>query len=278
MEGNIPFKDGTKETTIELFDKLLQNEKIHTIYNIEIEAVVRDEENELFKIETGTKSFHAKSIIVAIGKMGKPNKPSYKIPLSIKKLVNFNLDSCTKGENILVVGGGNSAAEYAYDLADDGNTTTLIYRKPTFTRLNPENQKILDEYSASKKLNIIMAKDVVSLDDENGKVKANLDDDTSQIYDRVVYAIGGTTPVDFLKKCGIVLDDNNQPIYDEHNRTAVACMYVAGDISSKSGGSIAIALNQAYNIINSYLRRNGKMYSYTDKVKEFFEKHPEDVK
>ena len=61
--------------------------------------------------------------------MGKPNKPNYKIPLEIQKNVNFNLDNCSKNEKILVVGGGNSAAEYAYSLALDDNIVTIAYRK-----------------------------------------------------------------------------------------------------------------------------------------------------
>jgi thioredoxin reductase (NADPH) len=59
--------------------------------------------------------------VVAIGSMGKPNKPDYKIPPKLKSVVNFNTDKCSTNENILVVGGGNSASEYAYALVDDGN-------------------------------------------------------------------------------------------------------------------------------------------------------------
>ena len=76
--------------------------------------------------------------------MGKPNKPSYKIPLSIRPLINFNLDKCSQGEKILVVGGGNSAAEYAYELAEQNNQVTLVYRKDKFSCLNPDNESILN--------------------------------------------------------------------------------------------------------------------------------------
>lgn len=275
IEGNIPFMDGTKESTLNFFDQLLDQEKIEALFNTEVEKIERNEEEDLFLITTAMQGFKAKAIVIAIGKMGKPNMPNYKIPPSIKDLINFNLDKCSENEKILVVGGGNSAAEYAYELADENNTVTLVYRKPEFSRLNPENEDILYQYNGQEKLRLRMGTDIESLENENGKVKVNFDDGYYTIYDRVIYAIGGTSPIDFLKKVGIELDENGKPIYDEHYRTNVSCMYVAGDIAFNTGGSIAAALNHGYHIVNSYLRRTGKIYAHTDKVEEFFNNNPE---
>ncbi|WP_419771017.1 MAG: NAD(P)-binding domain-containing protein [Candidatus Marinarcus sp.] len=273
IEGNIPFMDGTKESTLDFFDQLLDEEKIDTAFNTEVESIVRNEE-ELFLITTATQSFKATAVVIAIGKMGKPNMPSYKIPPSIKEYVNFNLDKCSTGEKILVVGGGNSAAEYAYELADEGNNITLVYRKNEFSRLNPENENILRAYNGQEKLRLRMNTDIESVENEHGKIRVNFNDGYFTIYDRIIYAIGGTSPVDFLKKCGIALDEDNKPIYDEHYRTNIHCMYVAGDIAFNTGGSIAAALNHGYHIVNSFMRRSGKIYAYTDKVAEFIKKHP----
>ena len=44
-----------------------------------------------------------------------------------------------------------------------------------------------------------MNTDIESLENEDGKVKVTFNDGFSVIYDRIIYAIGGTTPVDFLK-------------------------------------------------------------------------------
>ncbi|MFT7003488.1 MAG: thioredoxin reductase (NADPH) [Sulfurimonas sp.] len=275
IEGNVPFMDGTKESTLDFFDRLLDEEKIDTAFNTEVESVVRDEKEGVFLITTPTKGFKAKSVVVTIGKMGKPNKPSYKIPISLKDRINYNLDKCSTGEKILVVGGGNSASEYAYELADEANIVTLVYRKAEFSRLNPENEHILKEYEGQEKLRLRMNTDIVSLENNSGKVQVNFNDGYYTIYDRIIYAIGGTTPVDFLKKCGIALDDENRPIHDEHYRTNVSCMYLAGDIAVNTGGSIAAALNHAYHIVNSIMRRTGKIYARTDKVEEFFEKNPQ---
>ena len=275
IEGNIPFIDGTKETTLDFFDKLLDEEKIDTLFNTEVENITRNEEEDCFTISTASQSIRARGVVVAIGKMGKPNKPSYKIPASIKANINYNLDKCSRNEKILVVGGGNSAAEYAYDLADENNNVTLVYRKDSFSRLNPENEDILFQYNGQEKLRLRMNTDIESIENEKGLIRVNFNDGFHTIYDRIIYAIGGTSPVDFLKKCGLDLDEDGNPSYDEHYRTNISCMYIAGDIAFKSGGSIAYALNHGYHIVNSFMRRTGKIYAHTTQVSKFFEKNIE---
>lgn len=100
--------------------------------------------------------------------------------------------------------GGNSAVEYAIELSKTNNVT-LNYRKDTFSRLNDINLKLIHEYNGQEKLRLRLGMDIVSVENKNGLVKVNFTDGYYTIYDRVVYAIGGTTPVDFLKKCGITI-------------------------------------------------------------------------
>ena len=264
LQGNVSFFDGTKETTLDYFDDLLDTEKIDSMFNTEVEKIERVDE--LLHIHTSAGLVKSKNAVISIGKMGKPNKPSYKIPPSIKANVNFNLDKCSSNEKILVVGGGNSAAEYAYDLADQNNNVTMVYRKAEFSRLNETNEEILNKYHGEEKLRLRMNTDIESLENESGKVKVNFNDGFSVVYDRVIYAIGGTTPVDFLKSCGVEVNENNQPIFDEHQETSAKCVYVAGDIAFKSGGSIAIALNHGYHIVNNIIRKRGRIFSHTEKV------------
>ena len=264
LQGNVDFYDGTKETTLDYFNDLLDSDKIDSSFNTEVEKIVR--ENEFLLIHTSVGVITTRNAVIAIGKMGKPNKPSYKIPPSIKGQVSFNLDKCSSNEKILVVGGGNSAAEYAYDLADQNNNVTLVYRKPEFSRLNQINDDLLKKFNGEEKLRLRMNTDVDSLENENGQVKVNYNDGFSVLYDRVIYAIGGTTPVDFLKSCGVDVDENSKPIFDEHQETSAKCVYVAGDIAFKSGGSIAIALNHGYHIVNNIIRKRGRIFSHTEKI------------
>ena len=253
--GNIDFRDGTKESTLNYFDMLLDNGEIDAAFNSEVESIVK--EGDEFHITTSQAGYRAKNVIIAIGTMGKPNKPDYNLPISLKDRINFNLDKCSQGEKLLLVGGGNSAIEYAIELSKT-NTVTLNYRKETFTRLNDVNLKAILEYNKEEKLRLRLGVDIVSVENENGLVKVNFTDGYSTIYDRLIYAIGGTTPIDFLKKCGISFDTDGKAEFDENFESKTKGLYLAGDIAVKSGGSIAIALNHAYTIITHILESTKK--------------------
>ncbi len=251
LEGNIDFVDGTKESTLDYFDSLLDDDKIDTRFNCAVEKV--EKVGDVFHVHSGCGTDMAKYVIVSIGRMGKPNKPSYKIPPSLKSQINFNLDKCGSGEKILVVGGGDSAVEYACDLADT-NDVTLNYRRESLTRPNPTNQGMIASYAEKGAVTLKLGVDIEGLENEHGKVKVNFTDG-SELYDRVIYAIGGTTPKDFLKSCGITLDENGEPIFDENYETEVPGLYISGDIAFKSGGSIAIALNHGHRIVSHILSK-----------------------
>ncbi len=114
---------------------------------------------------------------------------------------------------------------------------------------------MLLEYNGQEKLRLRLGCDIISLENESGLVKVNFTDGYYTIYDRVIYAIGGTTPVDFLKKCGMDLDENNEPIFDENYETSIKGLFVGGDIAVHSGGSIAIALNHTHHIVTYILNQ-----------------------
>ena len=247
--GSISFETGTKESVLNYFDELLDNDKIDTNFKSEVEKIEKHGED-LFCITTASAGYRAHNVIIAIGRMGKPNKPAYKIPPSITQRVNFNLDKCTINEKILVVGGGNSAAEYAIALCKT-NVVTLCYRKPKFTRLNETNENDIKHEVRYGNIILRLGLDIAALENENGKVLVKFEDDTELVFDRVVYAIGGTSPIDFLKKCGIAYDANGVPIVDENLQTSTKGLYVGGDLVTSSGGSIVVAMNHAHTMIKN---------------------------
>jgi len=253
IEGNVPFADGTKESTLDFFDDLIDSHKIDSHFNCEVDKISKGKDG-IFTIRSSKGEFKAKNVVIAIGRMGKPNKPGYKIPPSIRKRVNFNLDSCGSGEKILVVGGGDSATEYAVELGKN-NDVTLNYRRDELTRPNPTNKKLIQEAFDSGLVKPKLGVDIDSLESHHGLVKVNFKDGSSEVYDRVIYAIGGTTPVDFLKSANLELDSSGEPIIKDNLESSVDGIYIAGDIAFKSGGSIAIALNHGYRIVKDIISK-----------------------
>lgn len=246
LRGSIPFKDTDKEGYLAMFDELLKENNIEPKYSTDIEKVVK--KDGYFEISsTNNEVFQARFVIIAIGKMGQPNKPDYKIPPTLLKKVAYNANGINPGEKVLVVGGGNSAVEYAIALADETDTT-LNYRRTEFNRINEINAKGLEAAFASK-LKKKLGVNIERLEDNNGQIEVFYDDSTSEVFDRVVYAIGGAVPLDFLKKCGLDLDEAGLPITKDFE-SSVEGIFVVGDILSKNGASVATALNQALDAIN----------------------------
>jgi len=255
LEGNVEFFDGTKESTLEHFDTILDHEQIDTIFNCEVDRVIKEEDG-TFSVVTPKGNFMSQNVIVSIGKMGKPNKPDYKIPSSIKKFVNFSPYDSPGREKILVVGGGDSAVEYATELSNI-NDVTLSYRKESFSRVNEINKEIIQRYDDEEKLRVKYGTDIDSIENAEGKVKVNYKNSCHTIYDRVIYALGGTTPMEFFRKSNMQTDEHDLPVTNESFETSVKGLYVAGDIVFKSGGSIAKSINHAYHILNNITGEDG---------------------
>ena len=244
LDGRIYFVDGTKETTLDFFDEILTNHSVELQTHVEVQSIEKKEE--YFEVFMAGKSIKAKHVVVTIGRMGKPNKPSYKIPAGIKKKVGYTLDDCVDGEKTLVVGGGDSAIEYAVDLSENSDTA-ICYRRDTFARANPTNQTDIANAIADKTVRPILGINIDALEDEDGKVKVMFNEIEAEVFDRVIYAIGGTTPSSFLASSGIDEADG-KPVHDDNYETNVKGLFVAGDITQESGGSIALGLNHGYAI------------------------------
>lgn len=255
--GQITFQDCNREESLSFFDEVLSKHSIGIQYNSDVESIIQTDKG-LKIATTDNQTYESAFAVICIGKMGQPNKPSYAIPPTIRKMINFNANDAQGSENILVVGGGNSAVEYAYDLAQsaqEGGSVTLNYRRTEFARINDINATQLSESIQSGKLKTILGIDIDGLEDVEGKVCVSFTDGSKQSFDRVIYAIGGATPVDFLKKCGITTDEKGVPACSDILESNVKNIFIAGDIALKSGGSIAGGMRHGYDIIQEIIKR-----------------------
>jgi len=255
LDGNIYFLDGTKESTLDFFDGVLAFHSVELKTHTEVQKINKSESG--FEVMINGGSIEAKYVVVTIGRMGKPNKPDYKIPATIKKRVDFTLERCSNSEKVLVVGGGDSAIEYAVELAKH-NDVAICYRRETFRRANPTNQADIAKVIEDKSVRAILGINIESLEDDNGRVRVNFIGAEDETFDRVVYAIGGTTPSAFLASSGIEEQDG-KPVHDENYQTAIKGLYVAGDITQERGGSIALGLNHGYAIARDILTHDNTL-------------------
>lgn len=247
--GAMCLPDTDKKGTISYMDKVIESAGIHVQYNEEVQKVqaIGTDKQPLFKIRTSSGVYIGKTVIVAIGVFGKPNKPSYKLPVQLKKSIHFDVNSFhAENENILVVGGGDTASEYAQFLAEYGNKVSLSYRRDSFARMNPVNNEsalILEECGQLDVLWSSNISEVKVSDNKKPFVHYTEGKHINKEYDRVVYALGGSTPENFLSTIGIDFIDKALEVNKNHESTTKG-LFVAGDLASgKKGGSIVAAFN-----------------------------------
>lgn len=258
--GRVCLTDMTKDQAIEFFDDLIKRNSLNILHNEFVSSISK--KDGIFQIKGSSKTFTSKACAIAIGKMGRPNTLKIPIASSIRKKVIHSISSDElNGKRVLVVGGGDSAGEYADNLIQRGCNVTLSYRKKVFERMNDENQQIALNNIFQKKMNVLYESNLKEIQDKNGSLKVLFQEDNfkeNYLYDYVVFALGGASPKQFLKDIGIEFE-GRFPIISKNYESNLSGLFVLGDLSARDrGGSINFAFNSAHiamkDICTNYLQ------------------------
>lgn len=257
-EGVLCLSDSSKHETLSLLDQTIASYRLQVNYQEEVTALSR--ENDLFTLTTNKQSYQAKVVVVAVGVMGRPNKPDYEIPSSIKSKIFYDISAPElRGSSVLVVGGGDSASEYAQYLVHKGCWVDFSYRGSELHRMNPINRESLIELGKQGRVEIFLGTNIESLEANGQKVGVKFKDNSklNRSYDYVIYALGGSTPENFMQLLGIDYK-SGKPTLSEGLETSVPGLFMVGDLSAgRSGGSIISAFNSSHvamaSICRSYL-------------------------
>jgi thioredoxin reductase (NADPH) len=212
-----------------------------------------------FLVETSRGRYEARRCVIAIGILDKPNKPDYRIPVTLNKRIHYDLTSGElENKGCLVVGGGDTASEYCQYLVEHGNRVTLSYRQTEFSRLNRINHESLIALEQRGQITILRGSNIKQVEeavDKRARVLFEEPAFPAQSFDHIVYALGGTTPTNFLKAAGIAFD-GSAPVIKEGYETSVPGLYLIGDLSAgKKGGSINLAFNMAAEAMQNICRK-----------------------
>jgi thioredoxin reductase (NADPH) len=250
-EGLLCVRDMTKPETLQFFDKIISDYRVNIQFNAEVYGMERGERNDgaRFRVESSQGVYESRVLACAIGIFGRPNKPKeYRLPPSLKERLLFDMTSQQiQNEAVLVVGGGDTAAEYVQYLRPQGNRITLSYRRADFTRLNQQNRDALLAMEQRGEVEILRNSNIKEIEDEAGRplIRFAEPEHTVRTLDRVIFALGGTTPTNFLHTLGIAFNGDG-PLFDEAGGTNVDGLYLIGDlVVGKKGGSIITAFNSA---------------------------------
>ena len=192
-----------------------------------------------FLIETTRQTYRAARILFAIGAMAHPrrlNIPGEDLPkvhhLFVEPYAYIRKDA-------LVVGGGNSAAEAALFLSEEGARTTLAIWREDWENRDPKAGAMkhwvrspLEKEVAAGRLQVVLYKDVIRITEESVTLTTEEGEELTIPNDVVFVLIGSDADLTLLKKLGVKTEPGKLtevPAYDpETFETNVPGVYVAG--------------------------------------------------
>ncbi|MDO9236818.1 MAG: NAD(P)-binding domain-containing protein [Aquabacterium sp.] len=164
---------------------------------------IDQQEDGSFLVRSSKGQYHAKAVLLALGRRGSPRKLD--VPGEEQSKVVYRLIDAEqyRGQHVLVVGGGDSALEAAIALAEQPDTTvTLSYRSKAFGRVKDKNRQKLKQMQGMDKVNVLLESHVLSIE-AHQVCLSGPGGDLSLRNDSVIVCAGGVLPIPLLQSIGI---------------------------------------------------------------------------
>ena len=213
------------------------------------------------KVITDDEEFETRTVIVATGSkhrlLGVPGE---------EELNSRGVSYCAvcdgaffRDQDLLVVGGGDSAVEEAIFLTQFAKTVTIVHRRDELRA-----QKVLqDRAFANEKINFIWDSVVKEIKGENRVESVVIENvKTNQVTEHAfggVFIYVGLDPVSDFTKDLQIQDESGWIVTDDHMKTSVAGVFAVGDVRQKdlrqvttAVGDGAIAGQEAYKYITEH--------------------------
>lgn len=203
MYGSLWISDAPKETLLSVWQTIIESAGIDIHENEQVTAIARSE-NGLLRVTTTKSSYEAQRVILAIGKRGSPRRLEAEGAELPKVMYSLTDAAQYQRSKILVVGGGDSAAEAALGLsAQPGNEVILSYRKKAFERLKDKNRKALGDAISSARVRFVPESTLVAVRPKEVVIQSEGSGAAPFPNDYVFALIGGTSPNLLLQKFGV---------------------------------------------------------------------------
>jgi thioredoxin reductase (NADPH) len=201
-----------------------------------IEDGRRGEGND-FVVQSRTRGGHerettANAVVVATGYFGSPNRigvPGEDLP-HVSHVYREGHEAFQ--QHVIVVGGGNSAAEAALDLWRSGGRVTLVHFGPTFDKrikpwVLPDFENRVKEGSIAVRWNSRIA----AIEPDAVCVRATEREHMERLPATLVYLMTGFAPnTELLRQAGVTIDEKTGiPAHDSRTlETSIPGLFIAG--------------------------------------------------
>ncbi len=208
LYGQMKFRETQKEELMDFWKSVAAETQIKVRYNEKLETLTRESSG--FTLATNKGTYRVASVLLALGRRGTPRKlevPGEDLPKVVYSMID---PSDYIGQDVCVVGGGDSALEAACAIAEESDTTvTLSYRSGAFSRAKRKNRNKVAALQEQDRLRVIMNSDVVAISNDGIEIGVrSADNACTEVLpnDSVIVCVGGILPTGFLKEIGIQVE------------------------------------------------------------------------
>ncbi len=182
------------------------------------------------QVQIENEIYSAERILIATG--GQPNLPDF--PGRDLTLVSDDVFSLAKQpENIVIVGGGYIAVEFAGIFNGLGSQVTLVYRGPLFLRgFDDDLRRHLKTEMEKKGIDLKFDTTIESIEKQDGQLRTILNDGTGLESEQILCAIGRKPNSSNLglESLGVAMNDKGAICVNAQFQTNIASIYAIGDV------------------------------------------------
>lgn len=246
--SRLHIQDMTKQEFISFMKETVSEYKLNIKYHQVVKKITKLKNGQL-SVQTASDTYLTNSLFIAIGTMSNPRTLGVAISSKVFDKIFYDIqkiDSRTK--NILVVGGGDSAGEFARILVERGCHVSMSYRGTIFEKMLPINNEATLQLIKNGKITFYPGTNIEKIDHQDDKPVVYFKELAgSKEFDAIVTALGNELPSNYLSTIGIQMGYEGNDIFSASNLEGV---FFVGDLASKkSGGTINIAFNSGVKAI-----------------------------
>ncbi len=208
-KGKLWLDGARKEDLLKRWNQIVAENQLDVRAEEGLKSLARQPDGSFQLISEKGNEFRAKRVILATGQRGNPRK--LKVAGEEREQVYHRLYSPKhyKGEDIIVVGGGNSAVEAALVLGEQ-NRVLLSYRGSELARVFKDNERRLNEAVAAGRVELLLNSQVKEFGDGVARLEVDRGghrEALDRAYQHAFVLIGADVPVQFLKSLGIKMEN-----------------------------------------------------------------------